>query len=169
MCQLLIWCSNIAVTLDPGAEAWAMLVGISMSLRARWLEAGQEEGLTPPQAMSLMSLRAEEPRRLGELARTMHCDASYATALADRLEERGFVERRPSATDRRVKELVPTAAGLAAQARLKAAYTAPPPGMEDVPLEDQEALLRVARTLAARIDPEHAARFNLAPQGGARG
>ena len=153
----------------PGAEAWAVLVGISMSLRARWLEAGQQEGLTPPQAMSLMSLSADEPRRLGELARSMHCDASYATALADRLEERGFVERRTSTTDRRVKELVPTAAGLAAQARLKDAYTAPPPGMEDLPLEDQEALLRVARALAARIDPELAARFNLAPAEGAPG
>ena len=157
------------VVSGPGAEAWAMLVGISMSLSARWLHAGQAEGLTPPQAMSLMSLSADEPRRLGELARYMHCDASYATALADRLEERGFVARRPSATDRRVKELVPTKAGLAAQARLKAAYTAAPPGMEDVPHEDQEALLRVARTLAARIDPEHAARFNLAPAEGARG
>src|SRR3954452_6932076 len=149
--------------MGPGAEAWAMLVGISMSLRTNWLEAGQAEGLTPPQAMSLMSLRADEPRRLGGPARTMHCDASYATALADRLEERGFVERRPSATDRRVKELVPTRAGLAAQARLKAAYTAPPPGMDEIPVEDQEALLRVARALAARIDPDHAARFNLAP------
>jgi DNA-binding MarR family transcriptional regulator len=145
------------------------MVGISLSLRAGWIEAGRAEGLTPPQAMSLMSLRGDEPRRLGELAKTMHCDASYATALADRLEERGFVERRPSATDRRVKELVPTAAGRAAQARLKAAYTAPPPGMEDVPLDDQEALLRVARTLAARIDPQHAARFDLAPEDRARG
>src|SRR5687768_7013666 len=98
--------------MGPGAEAWAMFVGISMSLRAGWLEAGQAEGLTPPQAMSLMSLRADEPRRIGDLAKTMHCDASYATALADRLEERGFVARRPSATDRRVKELVPTKAGL---------------------------------------------------------
>jgi DNA-binding MarR family transcriptional regulator len=146
-----------------------MFVGISLSMRARWLEAGQAEGLTPPQAMSLMSLSADEPRRIGDLATTMHCDASYATALADRLEERGFVERRPSATDRRVKELVPTPAGLAAQARLRAAYTAAPDGMDEVPLEDQEALLRVARTLAARVDPHLAARFNLAPAEGARG
>jgi MarR family transcriptional regulator, organic hydroperoxide resistance regulator len=55
----------------------------------------------------------------------MHCDASYATALADRLEERGLVERRVSATDRRVRELVPTAEGLAAQKRLRAAFTSP--------------------------------------------
>ena len=94
----------------------------------------------------------------------MACDASYATALADRLEERGFVERRTSAADRRVKELVPTAAGIAAQERLRAAFTAPPPGLADVPLEDQEAMLRVARALSAQIDPELAARFGLAPE-----
>jgi hypothetical protein len=33
----------------------------------------------------------------------------------------------------------------------------------------EHALLRVARVLAARIDPEYAARFNLAPAGGAPG
>ena len=146
-----------------------MLVGVSMSLRGRWLKAGQDEGLTPPQAMSLMSLSADQPRRLGDLARYLHCDASYATALADRLEERGFVERRTSMTDRRVKELVPTPAGLAAQARLRAAFTAPPPGMDDLPLKDQEAMLRVARALAAHTDPELAARFGLAPADGRPG
>ena len=51
-----------------------------------WLGAGQAEGLTPPQAVSLMRLSADDPPSLGELARQMHCDASYATALADRLE-----------------------------------------------------------------------------------
>ncbi|HMN99657.1 MAG TPA: MarR family transcriptional regulator [Miltoncostaeaceae bacterium] len=153
----------------PGAEAWAMLVGVSMSLRGRWLQAGLDEGLTPPQAMSLMSLSVDEPRRIGDLARYMHCDASYATALADRLEERGFAERRTSATDRRVKELVPTREGIAAQARLRAAFTAPPPGLEELPAGDQEAMLRVARALAEHIDPEMAARFGLAPREGPPG
>jgi MarR family transcriptional regulator, organic hydroperoxide resistance regulator len=135
-------------------EAWAILVGVSLSQRQVWLEAGQAEGLTPPQAISLMRLSPEEPRRLGELARGMHCDASYATALADRLEERGFVERRVSATDRRVRELVPTAAGLAAQKRLRAAFTTPPPGLDVLSEDDQLALMRIAECLAGHADPE---------------
>jgi len=144
-------------------EAWAILVGVSMSQRKVWLDAGQAEGLTPPQAVSLMKLSPDDPSRLGDLAKHMHCDASYATALADRLEERGFVERRVSATDRRVRELVPTAAGVAAQKRLRAAIIAPPPGLDELPEEDQLALMRIAERLAERADPRVAARLGLVP------
>ncbi len=85
------------------AHAWAHLVAVFVSQRAVWLAAGQEEGLTPPQAMSLMRLDADAPPRLGDLARFLRCDASQVTATADRLEERGFAERRTAAGDRRVK------------------------------------------------------------------
>lgn len=135
-------------------EAWGILVGVWLGQRKEWLDAGQAEGLTPPQAMTLMRLSPDDPRSLGDLARHMHCDASYATALADRLEERGFVERRVSATDRRVRELVPTAAGLAAQARLRTAFTRPPDGIDDLSDEDGLALMRVAERLAERADPD---------------
>ena len=99
-------------------EAWGLMVGVFMAMRASWLAASAAEGLTPPQAITLMRLHADNPPSLGDLAKQMHCDASYATALADRLEERGLAERRVSAGDRRVKELVPTAAGLAARERV---------------------------------------------------
>jgi DNA-binding MarR family transcriptional regulator len=117
-----------------------------------------------------MRLTSEDPPSLGELARHMHCDASYATALADRLEERGLVERRVSARDRRVKELVPTPAGLAAQKRLLEAFTSPPPGLLDLPEEDQRALRRIAGRLAEHSDPEVAARMGIVlPEAGTPG
>lgn len=135
-------------------EAWAILVGVSLAQRRIWLKAGMDEGLTPPQAISLMRLNPDAPPSLGDLARHMHCDASYATALADRLEERGFVERRVRPADRRVRELVLTAEGLAAQRRLRAAFTTPPPGLDELPEDDQIALMRIARRLADHADPE---------------
>jgi DNA-binding MarR family transcriptional regulator len=146
---------------SPGERAWATLVGVLFTHRLRWVAAGQAEGLTPPQAMALMRVRAERPPSLGELARHIRCDASYATNLADRLEERGFVERRISDTDRRVKELVPTPAGIAAQQRLVAAFTDPPPGLEELSDEDQATLLRIAAFLAARAEPEAAETIGL--------
>lgn len=138
-------------------EAWAILMDLALAQRRVWLEAGAREGLTPPQAISLMKLRPDAPPSLGDLAKHMSCDASYATALADRLEERGLVERRVSATDRRVRELVPTAEGVAAQGRLRAAFTTPPPGLDRLSPEDAEALMRVAEHLAEYADPEIAA------------
>ena len=149
---------------SPGEHAWAALVGVLFSQRRHWLEAGQAEGLTPPQAMALMKVRADAPPSLGELARHIRCDASYATMLADRLEERGFVERRVSETDRRVKELVPTRDGLAAQRRLSEAFTAPPPGLELLGEDDQETLLRIAVFLADHAETDLAASIGIDPQ-----
>jgi DNA-binding MarR family transcriptional regulator len=146
---------------SPGERAWATLVGVLFTHRKHWIAAGQAEGLTPPQAMALMKVRADAPPSLGELARHIRCDASYATMLADRLEERGFVERRVSDTDRRVKELVPTDEGRAAQRRLTDAFTAPPPGLDELSDEDQATLLRIAGFLAPRAEPETAATIGI--------
>lgn len=146
---------------SPGERAWATLVGVLFTHRQRWIAAGQAEGLTPPQAMALMRVRGEPPPSLGDLARHIRCDASYATMLADRLEERGLVERRVSGSDRRVKELVPTEAGLAAQRRLVEAFAAPPPGLDALAAEDQETLLRIATFLAEHADPDAAATIGL--------
>jgi DNA-binding MarR family transcriptional regulator len=129
------------------------MVGVFMSMRAGWLAAAVAEGLTPPQAISLMRLMPGDPPSLGDLAKHMHCDASYATALADRLEERGLAERRVSAGDRRVKELVPTPAGVAARERLRRAYLTGPAALADLTPEEVEVFHRIATRLSQSVDP----------------
>src|SRR5438445_10398602 len=62
-----------------------------------------------------------------DLAARLQCDPSNVTFLADRLEERGLVERRPDPSGRRVKRLALTPAGLAMRIRVvKAAATSSP-------------------------------------------
>ncbi len=51
------------------------------------------------------------PMPMKDLAHCMDIDPSYATLVADRLEERGLIERQPHPTDRRVKNLVLTDKG----------------------------------------------------------
>jgi DNA-binding MarR family transcriptional regulator len=145
---------------DPSApsgglvdEAWGLMVGVFMAMRTSWLAAAAGEGLTPPQAITLMRLTPDNPPSLGDLAKQMHCDASYATALADRLEERGLAERRVSAGDRRVKELVPTAAGVAARERLLSAYLTAPAGLADLTPEEAGVFHRIATRLSESVDP----------------
>ncbi|TGO03838.1 Transcriptional regulator, MarR family [Serinibacter arcticus] len=50
--------------------------------------------------------------RLADLATALRIAPRSATEVVDRLVARGLVERRPSASDRRATEVVPTAAGL---------------------------------------------------------
>jgi MarR family transcriptional regulator, organic hydroperoxide resistance regulator len=134
-------------------EAWGRLVGLVWLRRPQWLAAGAAEGLTPPHAMVLMKLRDHDPPLLGEIARDLQCDASYATALADRLEERGLATRRPSPRDRRAKELVLTDAGRDVQARLRAAFRTPPPAFGELSEDELGTLLAITR----RLMPDDAA------------
>jgi MarR family transcriptional regulator, organic hydroperoxide resistance regulator len=134
-------------------EAWVRLVALFWRRRREWLAAGAAQGLTPPHAMVLMRLRDDAPPLLGELARDLHCEASYATALADRLEERGLAVRRASPRDRRAKELVLTDAGRAVQERLRAAFRTPPPALLELSEDELRTLLEIAR----RVTPDDGA------------
>lgn len=147
---------------EVAAEAWLLLLVAFLAQRPVWLAAAQAEGLTPPQAIALMRLNDTAPPSLGDIARHLRCDASQATVLADRLEERGFAERRTAAGDRRVKELLLTADGRLARNRLREAYRRPPAGLAEVAPDDLDVLLRVARALADGADAEALDMFGLA-------
>ena len=82
-----------------------------MDLRAAELD------LTPMQARSLWLSR--EPISMGELAERLHCDASNVTGIADRLEERGLMERVVDPDDRRRRNLVVTEEGVAVALQLR--------------------------------------------------
>ena len=150
--------SDVATVLeaDPqrlAEEAWSRLAALFWQRRPEWLKAGAAEGLTPPHAVALMRLRDDAPPHLGHLARDMHCDASYATALADRLEEKGLATRRPSPQDRRAKELVLTEAGRAAQERLRASFRRPPPALLELSQDELRTLVEIARRVSPDAGP----------------
>ena len=69
----------------------------------------EELGMTNTDYWALRSV--EGPMPMKDLANCMKIDPSYVTLVADRLEQRGLIERQPHPTDRRVKNLVPTAKG----------------------------------------------------------
>ena len=98
------------------AEAWELIQTLFGQQRRRFLIAASELDLHPAQAGALLHL--ESPLSMQRLATILGCDNSNVTGLIDRLEARGFVERRPSADDRRVKHIVLTAAGRGLRGRL---------------------------------------------------
>ena len=85
-----------------------------------------------------------------DLAGRLQCDPSNVTFLADRLEERGLIERRPDLSDRRVKLLALTPAGSAVRMRIvQAAATSSP--LARLSLADQQ---RLCRLLDKCLQPE---------------
>lgn len=136
------------------AETWRALVDLFLAQRDRFLGAAAACGLTPVHAHALRTLIEQGPDAppMRGLAQVLECDASNVTAIVDRLEARGFVERRPSSTDRRVKTLVVTTAGREAAGRIAAVLYQAPDGMRSLSAADRQALRRIVRRL---VDPSH--------------
>jgi DNA-binding MarR family transcriptional regulator len=128
-------------------ETWTRLMGMFLSRRNVLFEAMAELQLTPPHGHAMVTLLMNGPTRMRDMATTMACDASYITAVADRLEEHGFVERRPAADDRRVKELALTPKGEKVAARLNAVFTEPPESLHALSPTDRAHLSRISKLL----------------------
>ena len=69
----------------------------------------QMAGATPHQIDALMTLASSESGlNMNEIAKQQNCALSTATALVDRLEKQGLVERHDDPGDRRVVRIVAT-------------------------------------------------------------
>jgi DNA-binding MarR family transcriptional regulator len=84
-----------------------------------------------------------------ELADHCGCDASYVTTIVDGLEDKGYAERRPHPTDRRVKAIALTEAGAEAKAKAMAVLHAPPEALDRLSAGEQRQLRDLLRKVAA--------------------
>jgi len=123
---------------------WSKLFPLFISKRDSFFRAMGAHGLTPPHGMALTML-IDGPQRMRDIADHMVCDASYVTAIVDRLEELGLATRQPSATDRRVKEIALTAKGREAAAEIQGQMSAAPAALDQLSTKD-------LATLAAILD-----------------
>lgn len=95
-------------------------------------------GLTPPLAFILKLL--DEPRPMRYLADGMLFDPSYVTSLVDTLELKGLAERRADPSDRRVKLVAMTEAGVAVRQQLQIGMCSGLPGIHSLSDGDRVAL-----------------------------
>jgi DNA-binding MarR family transcriptional regulator len=124
------------------AEVWKLMADFAAAnFRSNaQTQLMSEIGLTPAHYRALSSLDPDEPRPMRALADTLCCDASMATWLVDRLEERGLVERRTPPSDRRVKTIVLTPLGIRTRQRLRESFYEPPAALLDLDLSALELL-----------------------------
>jgi DNA-binding MarR family transcriptional regulator len=125
---------------ELAAEAWRPLVEFFFKTAKHRSRVLGRYGLTPGDARALASLEPGEGRPMGTLAEEWTCDASNATWMVDRLEERGLAERRSSPTDRRVKLVVLTPLGRKTRAAIMDGMYEPPPELLRLDRADLEAL-----------------------------
>jgi DNA-binding MarR family transcriptional regulator len=102
-------------------------------------------GIAPHDLLALFKL--EGGLAMKELAQRIGCDASFVTAIADTLEERGFIRREPGQRDRRVKNLLLTPAGIAARERMLAQIAARMPWCYALDESERACLLGLLRKM----------------------
>ncbi len=111
-----------------GREAWQMLANFLFAgqVAGRFQDACSTVGVAPGAFKLLNKMEPGVGVPMRDFADRFGFDASYVTTLADALEERGWVERRAHPTDRRVKMLMITPAGVAAKQRAYESLYDPP-------------------------------------------
>jgi DNA-binding MarR family transcriptional regulator len=132
---------------DLAAQAWRPLARFFFDTVRHRQKVLSSEGLTPNDIRALMALDPSEGRTMSDLADAWSCDASNATFIVDRVEERGLAERRTIPTDRRLKLVVLTERGAELRGRVLERFFEPPPELLQLSRADLEAL----REAAARL------------------
>jgi DNA-binding MarR family transcriptional regulator len=128
---------------DPATEAWQLFMQIFASVRPRMLDVQAEYGLKPPQFFALDAL--DEPLPMSHIADMLRCDRSAVTWITDRLEERGYVERRADERDRRVKLLALTDEGRRVRAEIRHRLAVPPEALTRLSRAEQRELRDLLR------------------------
>ncbi|MFC0504129.1 MarR family winged helix-turn-helix transcriptional regulator [Micromonospora costi] len=93
------------------ADAVRRMMHVASAIRHRQDVEIAELGLTPAVARALYELDPDRPLPARDLAEQLQCDRSNVTALVDKLEQAGLVQRRVDPADRRQKTLMVTEAG----------------------------------------------------------
>jgi DNA-binding MarR family transcriptional regulator len=134
-------------------QAWRYMLELFFAQRGRLVAVAQEFGLAPQQAIAIKHLQPGRAMTMSELAQALHCDNSNVTGIADRLESAGLVERRPHASDRRVKTLVLTDRGAEVRAAYEARLSTVPPELERISDDDAVSLLAIMRRATEAAEP----------------
>ncbi|MEN2423411.1 MULTISPECIES: MarR family winged helix-turn-helix transcriptional regulator [Streptomyces] len=112
--------------------------------------AALRHGLSTAQARALIAL--EEPLSMSALAGHLVCDASNATRLIARMQERGLVRREAAPRDRRSKVVTATEEGRALARRVRADMHAVHDALQALTPGERAALLPLLERLGTLLD-----------------
>jgi DNA-binding MarR family transcriptional regulator len=132
---------------SEACEAWELLLKFFFSQRADLPGLAGEFDLSPAQCHVLHLIEPGKPLPMGQVAENMACHASNVTGLVDRLESRGLIRRQPSDTDRRLKVLALTPAGVRLRTVVLERMTRPPETLKRLSTAEQRTLVKILRQL----------------------
>ena len=143
--------ADLSVDTDLSQALTATFFGVMQRMKQHSQRAAAEYEMSVAQVRALYELR--EPLSMRELAERLYLDPSNLTALIDRLEELGLVERTADAGDRRVKRLVITARGTELSEEIVGSVFAASPVFGVLDDREQRELLDLLTRLVETPEP----------------
>ncbi len=129
-------------------KLWVILARAAASVTAHSTADIERHGLTPAEFGVLETLYHKGPLLLGEVQKRTLVSSGGTTFLVDRLEKRGYVERRLCESDRRARYAALTPAGKAFMAEIFPAHAeAIRRAMSGLGLAQQRQAIDLLRTL----------------------
>jgi DNA-binding MarR family transcriptional regulator len=139
------------------AELQGLMHAIAFGRAAAPPEAWLQTDLSMGQLCALLVLQHGGSARVGALASALHMSPNATTAVVDRLEEAGLVERGPDPRDRRAVLVQPSSAGTDTIEQLMSAGTQQLEGrLRQLAVGDLQALWRGVTALLRVMEQEQA-------------
>ncbi len=121
------------------------LFGVSHRIKLQVSRSAAVHDLSMAQVRVLYAL--DQPLPMGELAERLYLDPSNLTAVVDRLEALGLVERQIGVDDRRVKRIIVTAQGVSLCDEITNSLFAEASVFDALDLGEQRTLFRLLSKL----------------------
>src|ERR1700750_1495747 len=103
---------TMASTNLQDSTSW-LLIRASMVVKQRLIKLAEKYDLSLMQAFTLCLLEPGQTVHMSSISDLLTCDLSNVTGIVERLAVGGYIDRRESSTDRRVKTVNLTEAGTA--------------------------------------------------------
>ena len=97
---------------EENLDIYWLLMKVMFQAKHEITAVADDLGLTLMQASALTVLKLDEPLPMNTLSNLFKCDASNVTGIIDRLEKHNLIRRQDHPTDRRVKMIALTPAGI---------------------------------------------------------
>jgi MarR family transcriptional regulator for hemolysin len=143
----------MALMVSDGLDRLGFLIhDVQRLMRKRFETRASGLGLSSAQWRLMVRVAKEQGISQARLAELLEIEPISVSRLVDRMEEGGWIERRPDATDRRVRMIFPTAKANAAYAEVKGlAGEVYEESLVGVSLEDRRVLIRSLDAMAQNL------------------